>query len=295
MLKSMTAYGRASLAVPLGHFTLELYTVNRRYLELNSSLPQEFMRFEADLKRWIASRVSRGLVTVRLSAQFEKNLPVTLRPNLAYARQLKDVWDEIATDLSLPPDRGFKLDMLKDVDQIIVHESNNEVDKIIASILEKLVEKALEQLLAMKEAEGFALGEDIASRIKRIGDELEGIKAMAPEASKRLHDRLKERLETYLPGAAENEERILREICLYSDKVDINEEIIRLDSHLMQFSDLLDAANVSVGKTLEFLLQEMNREINTIGSKSSELKISQHAIIIKNELERIREQVQNVE
>lgn len=295
MLKSMTAYGRASLAVPLGHFTLELYTVNRRYLELNSSLPQEFMRFEADLKRWIASRVSRGLVTVRLSAQFEKNLPVTLRPNLAYARQLKDVWDEIATDLSLPPDRGFKLDMLKDVDQIIVHESNNEVDKIIASILEKLVEKALEQLMAMKEAEGFALGEDIASRIKRIGDELEGIKAMAPEASKRLHDRLKERLETYLPGAAENEERILREICLYSDKVDINEEIIRLDSHLMQFSDLLDAANVSVGKTLEFLLQEMNREINTIGSKSSELKISQHAIIIKNELERIREQVQNVE
>ncbi len=291
----MTAYGRASLAVPLGHFTLELYTVNRRYLELNTSLPQEFMRFEAELKRWIASRVSRGLVTVRLSAQFEQTLPVTLRPNLAYARKLKEAWDEISAELSLPTERGFKLEMLKDVDQMIVHESNNEADKLVASVLEQLVEKALGQLMEMKESEGFAISEDVAARIKKIGEELEEIKTLAPETTKRLHARLKEKLEEYLPGASENEERILREICLYSDKVDINEEMTRLSSHLAQFADLLDAPNVSVGKTLEFLLQEMNREINTIGAKASELKITQRVIVIKNELERIREHIQNVE
>lgn len=295
MLKSMTAYGHAFLAVPLGHFSLELYAVNRRYLELNCTLPQEFMRFEADLKRWIAARVSRGMVTVKLSAQFEKNLPLKLRPNLAYARQLKEAWDEIVAELALPYDRGFRLDMLRDVDQIIIHESSQEADELVATILEQLVEKALDELVKMKESEGNALGEDIAERIKKIAEELEQIKTLSPDTTKRLHTRLKERLEEYLPGSAENEERILREICLYADKVDINEEVTRLSSHLTQFTDLLDAPNVSVGKTLEFLLQEMNREINTIGSKASELKITQRVIVIKNELERIREQIQNVE
>src|SRR5262245_32328132 len=173
MLKSMTAYGRGSLIIPLGRFILELYSVNRRHFELNTFLPQEFMRFEADLKRWIASAVSRGLVTVRMTAQFEKNLPQTLRPNLAYARQLKEVWDEIADELSLTQERGFRLEMLKDVDQMILHENNEESEKMLGEILEVLVEKALKELVAMKENEGFALGEDIYARLKRIAGELE--------------------------------------------------------------------------------------------------------------------------
>lgn len=295
MLRSMTAYGRAALAVPLGHFAVELSSVNRRYLEINCHCPPELLSFEVDIKKWIAVAITRGFITVKLSLRFAESTAVTIKPNLALARQLKDAWEEIALDLELPKDKGFKLSMLKDVEQIFLQESDAKVEGELRQVLHQLFLQAIEQLVIMKETEGLALWEDISGRLEIIRTVLKEIVLLAPETVKRLESKLLDRLEELLPGRIENEERVLREICVYAEKADIAEEVSRLKSHLEQFVDHIDALEVGVGKKLDFLVQEMNREVNTIGSKCSELKISQHVITIKSELERIREQIQNVE
>lgn len=291
----MTACGRATLAAPLGHFTVELYSVNRRHLEINNCFPQEFLCFDADLKRWIAAAVSRGFITAKLVAQFDKETPITLRPNLALARQLRKAWEEIACELDLPPEKGFKLEMLSSVEQMILCEDNPALLDDFRAVLQKVVDEALEQLIKMKEIEGIALSQDILTRLKNINAAVVEISSLAPGAPKRYQEELKKRLEELLPGRIENEERILRELCIYAEKLDISEELTRLKSHVDQFANLVMTSDGSVGKTLEFLVQEINREINTVGSKSSELKISQLVIVIKSELEKIREQIQNIE
>lgn len=291
----MTACGRATLAVPLGHFTVELYSVNRRHLEINNCFPQEFLCFDADLKRWIASEVSRGHVTAKLVAQFDKETPIILRPNLALARQLKEAWEEVAKELDLPPERGFKLEMLSSIEQLILFEDNPAILYSFRGVLQEVVQKALEQLIEMKEIEGTALSKDILARLEKIKVAVDEIALLAPEAPKRFQEELKKRLEELLPGRIENEDRILRELCIYAEKLDVSEELTRLKSHVEQFTNLVMAPNESVGKILDFLVQEMNREINTIGSKASELVISRLVIMVKSELERIREQIQNVE
>lgn len=295
MLKSMTAYGYAVLTVPLGRFTVELSSVNRRYLEVNNCFPQEFLCFDADLRRWIGSTISRGLITAKLTIQFEKETSVSIKPNLALARQYKNAWDEISKDLRLPPEQGFRLDMLKDVEQIILFEENSPQVEALRDILHEVVHKALENLIEMKEIEGFALSQDILLRLKNIHSAVDEIAGLAQEAPKRHQNELKKRLEELLPGRIDNEERILRELCMYAEKLDMTEELIRLNSHVAQFTDLVQTTTGSVGKTLEFFVQEMNRETNTIGSKAAELKISQLVIAIKSELEKIREQIQNIE
>lgn len=295
MLRSMTAYGRAALTAPLGHFTVELSSVNRRYLEINCHCPPELLSFDVEIKKWIALAVTRGFITVKLTLQFAKSTAVTLRPNLALARQMKDAWDEIAQDLELQQERGFKLEMLTDVEQIFLQENDVSIEDELHDVLHQLFLRALEQLVVMKETEGVALWEDISGRLDIIRTVLREIELLAPETVVRLQRKLLDRLEALLPGRIENEERVLREICVYAEKADIAEEISRLKSHLDQFVDLIDALEVGVGKKLDFLVQEMNREINTISSKCSELKISQQVITVKSELERIREQIQNVE
>jgi uncharacterized protein (TIGR00255 family) len=291
----MTAYGRAALAVPLGHFAVELSSVNRRHLEINCHCPPELLSFDVDFKKWIAAAVSRGAINVKLSLQLTKSSVVTLKPNLVLARQLKDAWDAISLDLELPKENGFKLEMIADVEQIILQESDVGIREELRNVLHQLFHQALEQLVIMKDVEGMALWDDISERLEIIHDVIKEIELIAPETVKRLHNKLRERLEEVVPGVMENEERILREICIYAEKADISEELARLKSHLDQFRNLIDDTEVRVGKTLDFLVQEMNREMNTIGSKSSELKISQHVIAAKTELERIREQIQNVE
>lgn len=296
MLKSMTAYGRASLAVPLGHFSVEVSSVNRRYLEVNNNLPSELLSYDAEIKKWIALKISRGTVSVKLAAQFEKEAVVTPKPNLLLARQLKSAWDEIAADLGLSSECGFKLEMLSSIDQIIVYEKNTYIESSLREVLHQLIHDALEKLIFMKEVEGAALWDDIAKRLQKIQDAVVEIAALAPESAKRYYTKFKERFEELLPKNSENEDRLLRELCIYAEKVDVSEEITRLKSHLEQFTDLVnDSSNMNLGKTLDFLVQEMNREINTVASKASELKISQLVIVVKSELERIREQIQNVE
>jgi len=296
MLKSMTAYGRATVASSAGRFSVELQSVNRKHLEINTlGIPAEFIRYDSDIKKWIAASIGRGQINVRIWAAFEGGSPLVVMPNLALARQIKGAWSLLAKDLGVSVDDKALLTILSRVDDIMLYDEDTTGHETFREILHDVTEKALAQLLAMKIVEGKALYEDISARFSLLATLIDEIAVKAPGATERYRQKLQERLQEVMGASLENEERLLREVCVYADKIDIAEELTRFKSHLQQVSSLMESEAQGIGKTLEFLVQELNRETNTIGSKSSDVDVSRAVIAIKTELERIREQIQNIE
>lgn len=295
MLKSMTAYGRACSISPIGHFVVEIQSVNRKHLEINTFLPKELLRFDADVKKWIAAQVGRGQVNVKISVTFDRESPLVVTPNIALAKQIKSAWDAIALELQLPSEKGFTLSMLSETSGLLLYEEDVQDEEVYRNALHQAVLEALEKLMSMKLREGEILHKDIATRFDKMAPMIKEIAIKAPGATERFRQRLLERLEEVMSGNIEHEERLLREVCVYAEKVDIAEELTRFDSHLQQVSALLQSDGQAIGKTLEFLVQELNREINTISSKSADMDVARLVVDIKSELERIREQIQNIE
>lgn len=294
MLKSMTAYGRAILNTQVGHFVVEIQSVNRKFLEVNVFLPRELSQFDIELKKWLLPYLARGQVTVKVNVTFEGAVPFLVRPNLPLARQLKNAWDEIARELKLDVEE-FRLSLLEKTEGLLSYEENRNEEEEYRTFLKQTLEAALKGFLQMKIQEGAILQADIAQRLEKMRQALQVIEKKMPFATKKYREKLVARLDELVPGHVENEERILREIALFAEKIDIMEEMTRFYCHLTHFEELIQSTALSVGKTLEFVLQELNREINTIGNKSSDLEIARAVIDIKSELERIREQIQNIE
>lgn len=290
----MTAYGRASLNTKVGHFVVEIQSVNRKFLEVNVFLPRELNQFDIELKKWLMPYLARGQVTVKVNVTFEGAVPFIVRPNLPLARQLKNAWNEIAKELNLDVD-DFRLSLLERADGLLNYEENVAEEENYREALKQTLEVALKGFLQMKAQEGAVLQVDIAQRLEKMRQALQIIELKKPFATKKYREKLVARLDELVPGHIENEERILREIALFAEKIDITEELTRFNCHLSHFDELIQSEALSVGKTMEFVLQELNREINTISSKSSDLDIARAVIDIKSELERIREQIQNIE
>jgi uncharacterized protein (TIGR00255 family) len=294
MLKSMTAYGRANFHSEIGDFVIEIQSVNRKHLEVNVAVPKELSSFEIDLKKWLSPYVSRGQVNLRVTVSYENASPIIVNPNLPLARQIKHAWDLIGKHLQLE-DREFDLSLLVNVEGILLFEENMQEGERYASALKQALDLAIEKFARMKKQEGAVLQADIVERIHKIQNWIKVVEQKAPYATKKYREKLLARLEEILPGSADNDERILREVAIFAEKIDIAEEITRFQCHIAHFEELIHSDMTSIGKTLEFVLQELNRETNTIGSKSSDLEIARHVIDIKSELERIREQIQNIE
>jgi len=295
MLKSMTAFGRSCVVTSLGRFIVEIQAVNRKHLEINTVLPKEFVRFEVDLRNWIAKSVLRGQVNVKVNIVLEKESPVVVRPNLPLIRQYKEAWDIILEDLSLHPEESAFITLLSNETGIFLNEENIKDEDGYRDSLKLATDNALQQLVSMKLREGHVLQKDITLRISYLREWINKISEKAPGAANRYRQKLIERLKEVLENLSEIDERILKEIAIYAEKIDITEEITRFKSHLDQFDNLMNSESESVGKTLDFLIQELHREINTVASKSSDLEVSRSVIDCKSELERIREQIQNVE
>lgn len=290
----MTAYGRASLNTKIGHFVVEIQSVNRKFLEVNVFLPRELNQFDIELKKWLLPHLSRGQVVVKVNVNFEGVVPFVVRPNLPLVRQFKHAWDEIIKELGLELEE-FKLSLLERTEGLFSYEENLNEEDNYRDALKQALEAALKGFLKMKIHEGSILQADISQRLVKIRQLLQIIEQKVPFATKKYREKLIARLDELLPGHTENEERILREIALFAEKIDITEEITRFYFHISHFEDLIHSQSLPVGKTLEFVLQELNREINTIGNKSSDLDIAKAVIDIKSEIERIREQIQNIE
>ncbi len=278
MLSSMTGFGRAVVEASLGRLIIEIQSVNRKYLEVFVSLPKEMGRFEVAVRKWVGEAVSRGQVSARVFLiPNEKGLI----PDIKLLKTLKKKWDQIAKALGTEKvDLPFLMQYLPALQEEAVRDD----------ALEQGVRKALQELVKMKKAEGKALAKDLDGRLKELERLIRAVEKEAPTATKKMREKLLEKIEEVYKGG---EERLLREVALFAEKVDISEEIVRFQSHLDQFHTLLRAD--SVGRKMDFLIQEMGREVNTIGSKSMEAKISHLVVALKSELEKMREQVQNIE
>lgn len=292
MIASMTGFGRASLEAAFGKITLEIQSVNRKHLEISVSLPKEYARFEPDLRKWISEKISRGQISVRVYIAANLESAPSLLPSFELLSSCKKGWEDLAEKLGYDKscvDLAFLTQRLPTLSST---ETAKDED---LPAFEKCTKEALKALLSMKQAEGKALVSDIEQRLHLMEGHIAVIETLVPEAVSRMKTKMKERVMEAISHLTDADERgVLREIALFAEKVDIAEEITRLKSHIVQFRDLLKAPH-SIGRKMDFLVQEMGREINTVGSKSLETKVAHLVVEVKSELEKIREQIQNIE
>jgi uncharacterized protein (TIGR00255 family) len=295
MIKSMTAYSRVSASSELGRFVIEIHSVNRKMLDMSLYLPKDLFRFDIEIRKWLSQYLERGQITLRLALQSESVSNKLFSMYSIQLKVLKEEWDKLAYELGYDPGKMVDLPFLVSQLQTISSFESTEDEQTLKTSLKEGVDRALQELMQMKEAEGKILALDIQKRLKLIEENIAAIelKKELPliHYRKKLIDRLKEVELLH----AEAEERINREIILLAEKMDITEEIVRLCTHIEQFRLRLFSQEKAVGRTLDFLTQEMHREINTLGSKSADSEISLYVVKIKSELDKIREQVQNIE
>lgn len=290
-LKSMTAYGRASTDFEEGRFDLEIIGTNRRHLEINLSLPRELLRFEPLIKKWVADRVSRGQVSINLYWKKAEERAIKITADIALAKAIFKAAEDLALALKIPNVLSLK-DLLQERD-VLVYEKKVENDTIFEASLKKVVDEGFDNFDQMKQKEGENLLNDFVKRLNQLKENIEKIEKLSPNAVNEYRTKLQEKLKEYFENV-ENDERVLKEIALFADRIDITEEIVRFKSHLKQFETTLKQEGPK-GKRIEFLLQEFTREINTIGSKTALNEVSSLVVDSKCEIERIREQSQNIE
>ncbi len=291
----MTAYSRASVSSPLGRFVIEIHSVNRRMLDMSLYLPKDLLRFDIEIRKWLSQSLERGQITLRLTLQSEGVGNKLFSSYAIQLKALKEGWDKIAMDLGYDPGKMVDLPFLVSQLQTIPSSESKDEEETLKSSLKEAIDIALQELMQMKEAEGKVLAIDIQKRLKIIEENISAVELKKEfpltHYRKKLTDRLKEIGHLH----AEAEERVVREVALLAEKLDVTEELVRLRTHIDQFRKHLASHEKAIGRTLDFLTQEMHREINTLGSKSADSEISTFVVKIKGELDKIREQVQNIE
>jgi uncharacterized protein (TIGR00255 family) len=291
MIASMTGFGRALLDAPLGRIIVEIQSVNRKYLEMFISLPKEYSRFELEIRKWIGEKISRGQISVRVYViPAFKNIRASL-PSFEQLKLLKEGWEELADRLGYTK---TAIDLPFLTQQMPLQMPAEAAQDEDLEFFKHCMLEALQALITMKRFEGKALCCDIELRLQSMQQHVAQIELSVPETVSRMKKKLQERIAEAAPALLDNDEKVLREITLFAEKVDISEEITRFRSHLAQFHELLKAP-AAIGRKMDFLVQEIGREINTMGSKSLESKIAHLVVEVKSELEKIREQIQNIE
>ena len=292
MLKSMTGFGRGEGETGLGRVSIESRSVNHRYCDISIRLPKRLTPFESRIKEIIRSQVARGRIDVslRLDSIGEDKIQLTVDLYLAsqYYRALQSLKEALGLkdDITLELLAGAK-------DLITAKEEPGDIEPYWQEIVPILMQSLL-NMESMKQQEGESLGHDLRQRLEEIVRQLETIKRHFPSHLKTYHNQLRERLRILLESAEIDSSRFQQEIAFLAERMDITEEIVRAESHLTQFAALLEGKE-AVGRKMDFLLQEINREVNTISAKANDAEISQRTVEIKSELEKIREQVQNIE
>jgi uncharacterized protein (TIGR00255 family) len=295
MVRSMTGYGRGEVKGEKGECFVEAKSVNHRFLEIKTKFPQKFSEVEDIVKKKIKENFSRGYFEVYISFDGVNNNERELKLDTELARQYVVAAGELKRELGIEGE--VRLNDILQLNGILKFdelESDASEGKAYIKFLEDALEGAISSLKDMREKEGETLDRDIKERLKIINDHVDALKDKQPELIDNYRNRFKERLDRMLDGKEISAERLSEEIAIIAERSDVTEELIRLDSHIGQFKQHLKDGG-AVGRKLEFILQEMNRETNTIGSKAVDYLVSQHVIAIKGELEKIREQVQNIE
>lgn len=294
MIRSMTGFGEARQETPAGSLWAEVRTVNHRHFNANVRLPASLARYEGDAREWLRGHFSRGHV----------NLTVRLEAPAGAVRGLKLDEERAATYVALLEQLRDRFGVKGDPDlrtlarfpDVFVRVDDGEGAEIPADELRALVEAAAAANVRMREGEGRRLHDDLEGRVAAIERSLDEIARIAPERLVAERDRLREAVRELAGGVAVDEQRLTQEIAILAERWDINEELVRFRAHNAAFRELLESHSAEpVGKRLGFLVQEMHREANTTGSKANHAAISHRVVAIKDEVERLREQVENVE
>lgn len=292
MIKSMTGFGRAEEITDNYKLSVEIKSVNHRYLDLNIKIPRRFFPFEADIRSIVKEYVSRGKVDLFINYLDFKDKASGVYLNKNIVEKYLDIGLELCKEYKIVDDLKVS-HLLQLPDVISIDEPELDEDEI-KSRLFTVLKKACKVFLSTREAEGEKLFTDMSSKLKVLADTTENIDKRYPEVLEEYKAKLTLKVNELLSGASIEENRIATEVTLFADKIGIDEEVVRLFSHIKAMNDEMKL-DTGIGRKLDFLAQEMNREANTILSKSTDLNIADYAIILKTEIEKIREQIQNIE
>lgn len=292
MVKSMTGYGRSQKEIDGMFITVEIKSVNHRYFEFTPRVPRSCGFLEEKLKSYLQSLISRGKVECYVSVETLESDDVEVLVNHSLAEGYLNALKELAERYNLRDDISVTA-LSRYPDVFSVHKAADDEDKIWNAVKDATSE-AVENFIKMREIEGGKLKDDILSRADLILECVSFVEERSPETVKEYNDKLKARMEELLGDASVDEQRLLQEAAIYADKIAVAEETVRLRSHLDQLRDMFSSSE-AIGRKMDFLVQEINREANTIGSKAQDVEIARKVIAIKAEVEKIREQVQNIE
>lgn len=291
-LLSMTGYGSAKGSVEGQEITVELKSVNNRYLDCSVRLPRNFLFAEDTVKQAVSAGVSRGKVDVFVSAQASQDSGTVVSVNEELARGYRDAVARIAETLGLESGlNAFSLARFPDV--LTVERRELDKDKATAALSE-ITAKAVEEFNAMREREGERLRRDMLGKLETIEELVSVVEERSPQTVKEYRERLEARLRDILADRSLDEQRVITEAAIFADRTAVDEETVRLRSHIAQFRTMLEEGS-PIGRKMDFLVQEFNRESNTIGSKCSDASLAKVVVDLKSEIEKIREQLQNVE
>ncbi|MDN5331102.1 MAG: hypothetical protein PWP45_327 [Tepidanaerobacteraceae bacterium] len=290
MIRSMTGYGRGKNCGKIT-WEVELKSVNHRFLEINVKLPRQWLFLEEKIRNYIRERIRRGRIDVFVNCSWG-TLPVDIKIDKSavesYYKKLVELKEEV----------GFEgpvtLSLLSMMPDLFVVEQQFPEEQELWPELKKALEQAVDNLIEMRVKEGKNLWRDISSRLDAIMERVKNIKMMADAVIEEYRKKLQQKVKKIKEGLEMNEERLEAEVVIFAERSDINEELVRIESHIAQFKNMGNADEV-LGKKMDFLAQEIFREVNTIASKSADYNITREVIEIKSELEKIREQLQNIE
>lgn len=293
MLNSMTAYGKGENIYDNISVVVELKTVNNRYRDIIIKIPACYSSYENDIRKIVASRISRGRIEIFLSIKPDTDRSETIMQlNRPLVKAYLDLYGELSSEFGLT--NTIDVNAVLKMKDVIISNDICPADDLKDSIISAL-SAALDSLCIMKKAEGKAIADDFIGRLDNICRMIELVRIRSKELPGYYQEKLRERISNILRGAVVvDDSRLAQEVAVLADKSDITEEIVRLESHISQFRDSLRSDD-AMGRRLDFLVQEMNREVNTIGAKAGDTEIAKHVLDLKCELEKIREQVQNIE
>lgn len=292
MVRSMTGFGRAKSQIGNLDITVEIKSVNHRYFEFSARLPRSYNFLEEKLKSFLAQNISRGKVEVSVMVEDNSENATVVELNREYADAYISALKKLSKEYRIKNDLKVS-DFVGNNDLFKVRRQVVEDEVILESVL-TVAKEATDNFIEMRTTEGDRLLNDVKSRLSFILEKVAFIEERSPETVDLYKKRMEQKIKEVLEDATIDEQRILTEVAIFADKVAVAEETVRLRSHIKQFEDLL-VSEGAVGRKLDFIVQEMNRETNTIGSKAQDIEIAHTVVDIKSEIEKIREQIQNME
>lgn len=291
MIKSMTGYGKSNMSKNLREYQVEIKSVNHRYLDVSVKMPRSLSYLEEEIKKAVSANLTRGKVDVFITFNNNslegRDIKINTEIARMYIQELRNLAETEGIVADIPV---TEISKLPDVLTI----QNNQDDEMIKNELLEVTNKAIENLVEMRKVEGEKIAQDLLVRIQDIEEKVKKISSLSTGLIDEYVVKLNTRIKELLQDQEIDEARLAQEVVIYADKCSIEEEVTRLNSHIYQFRELLQT-NEAVGKKIDFMIQEMNRETNTIGSKANNLEITNEVINMKTQIENIREQVQNIE